>query len=107
MTDAEFWEVERGLWLGGPSAFRRWVSADCVMVFPEPVGMLRRLTQVLSLETEKPSEVAGGRQLQVCVRERRVDGHSAFEQFLRVVHSRVDQRVHPLRVQPERLERCR
>jgi hypothetical protein len=40
MTDAEFWEVERALWLGGPSAFRRWVSADCVMVFPEPVGIL-------------------------------------------------------------------
>ena len=36
MTDAEFWEVERSLWLGGPAAFRAWVAADCVMVFPEP-----------------------------------------------------------------------
>jgi hypothetical protein len=40
MTDAEFWDVERGLWLGGLDDFRRWVSADGVMVFPEPVGIL-------------------------------------------------------------------
>ena len=40
MTDAEFWEVERSLWLGGGEAFRTWVSADCVMVFPEPAGIL-------------------------------------------------------------------
>ena len=40
MTDAEFWEVERSLWLGGPAAFRAWVAADCVMVFPEPAGIL-------------------------------------------------------------------
>jgi hypothetical protein len=40
MTDAEFWEVERGLWLEGPGAFRRWVSESCLMVFPEPVGIL-------------------------------------------------------------------
>ena len=58
--------------------------------------MLRRLAQVLSLETEKPAEAGGVRQLQVCVRERRIDGDSAFEQFLRVVHSRVEQRVQPL-----------
>ena len=40
MTDAEFWEVERGLWLGGAAAFRRWVAAECLMVFPEPAGIL-------------------------------------------------------------------
>ena len=40
MTDAEFWEVERSLWLGGGEAFRTWVSPDCVMVFPEPAGIL-------------------------------------------------------------------
>jgi hypothetical protein len=40
MTDAEFWEAERSLWLGGAEAFRRWVSTDCVMVFPEPAGIL-------------------------------------------------------------------
>lgn len=40
MTDAEFWEVERKLWLGGPEAFRAWVAADCLMVFPEPAGIL-------------------------------------------------------------------
>jgi hypothetical protein len=40
MTDAEFWEVERSLWLKGPEAFRAWVAANCVMVFPEPAGIL-------------------------------------------------------------------
>ena len=40
MTDAEFWEAERGLWLGGVEAFRRWLAAECVMVFPEPAGIL-------------------------------------------------------------------
>ena len=40
MTDAEFWEVERSLWLGGPVAFRAWVAAECVMVFPEPAGIV-------------------------------------------------------------------
>jgi hypothetical protein len=40
MTDAEFWEVERSLWLKGGEAFRAWVAPDCVMVFPEPAGIL-------------------------------------------------------------------
>ena len=40
MTDAEFWEVERSLWLGGPEAFRAWVAAECLMVFPAPAGIL-------------------------------------------------------------------
>ena len=40
MTDAGFWEIERGLWLGGAEAFRRWVAAECVMVFPAPAGIL-------------------------------------------------------------------
>lgn len=40
MTDADFWEVERSLWLGGAAAFRAWVATDCVMVFPEPAGIV-------------------------------------------------------------------
>ncbi len=40
MTDADFWEVERSLWLGGPAVFRAWMAADCVMVFPEPAGVV-------------------------------------------------------------------
>jgi hypothetical protein len=40
MTDADFWQVERSLWLKGAEAFRAWVAPDCVMVFPEPVGIL-------------------------------------------------------------------
>lgn len=40
MTDAEFWEVERSLWLKGAEAFRAWVAPDCVMVFPEPAGIV-------------------------------------------------------------------
>jgi len=40
MTDAEFWAVERELWTGGPAAFRRWVAPECLMVFPDPAGLL-------------------------------------------------------------------
>ena len=40
MTDAEFWQVERELWTGGPEAFRRWMAAECLMVFPDPTGIL-------------------------------------------------------------------
>jgi hypothetical protein len=40
MTDAEFWQVERSLWLEGAGTFRAWVAPDCVMVFPEPAGIL-------------------------------------------------------------------
>ena len=40
MTDADFWEVERSLWLGSAAAFRAWVAADCVMVLPEPAGIV-------------------------------------------------------------------
>jgi hypothetical protein len=40
MTDAEFWDAERELWTGGPEAFRRWMAAECLMVFPAPTGIL-------------------------------------------------------------------
>jgi hypothetical protein len=40
MTDAEFWETERRLWLGGADVFRRWVAAECLMVFPDPTGIM-------------------------------------------------------------------
>jgi hypothetical protein len=40
MTDAEFWDAERQLWTGGPEAFRRWMAAECLMVFPTPTGIL-------------------------------------------------------------------
>ncbi len=40
MTDAEFWQIERSLWLGGADAFRDRLAADCVMVFPEPAGIM-------------------------------------------------------------------
>jgi Domain of unknown function (DUF4440) len=40
MTDAEFWEIERSLWLGGSHAFKSWVAAECLMVFPEPAGIM-------------------------------------------------------------------
>ena len=49
MTDAEFWQIERELWLGGPEVFRRWVARECLMVFPDPVGILTGPTVVESI----------------------------------------------------------
>ena len=40
MTDGEFWDVERSLWLEGAETFRRWMAAECLMVFPPPAGIL-------------------------------------------------------------------
>ena len=40
MTDADFWEAERELWLGGTEAFRRWVPAEGLMAFADPLGIL-------------------------------------------------------------------
>lgn len=49
MTDAEFWQIERELWLGGPEVFRRWVARECLMVFPDPVGILSGPTVIESI----------------------------------------------------------
>ena len=49
MTDAEFWQIERELWLGGPEVFRRWVARECLMVFPDPVGILSGQTVIDSI----------------------------------------------------------
>jgi hypothetical protein len=42
MTDAEFWEVEHSLWVSGVEVFTRWVAAECLMVFPDPTGIIER-----------------------------------------------------------------
>ena len=44
MTEAEFREVERALWLGGAEASRARVAAECLMVFPAPAGLLSQDT---------------------------------------------------------------
>jgi Domain of unknown function (DUF4440) len=49
MTDAEFWQIERDLWLGGADVFRRWVARESLMVFPAPVGILTGPTVVDSI----------------------------------------------------------
>jgi len=49
MTDAEFWQIERDLWLGGVEVFRRWVARECLMVFPPPVGVLTGPTVIDSI----------------------------------------------------------
>jgi hypothetical protein len=42
MTDIDptLWTLEQSFWLEGLPAYRRSMSRDAVMVFPEPVGML-------------------------------------------------------------------
>lgn len=40
MTE-EIVELERALWLEGAERFRACMAEGCVMVFPEPVGILR------------------------------------------------------------------
>jgi Domain of unknown function (DUF4440) len=36
----DLWALERALWLEGPERMRAAMAADCVMVFPEPAGIL-------------------------------------------------------------------
>lgn len=42
MTDIDpiLWTLEQSFWLEGVPAYRRSMSRDAVMVFPDPVGML-------------------------------------------------------------------
>lgn len=35
-----FWETEQRLWLEGTTFYRKSVARDCIMVFPEPAGIL-------------------------------------------------------------------
>ncbi|MHC1551635.1 hypothetical protein [Phyllobacterium sp. K27] len=35
-----YWEMEKGLWFSGESYYRSLISDDCVMVFPDPTGVL-------------------------------------------------------------------
>lgn len=50
MKDAEVWELERRLWLEGEDAYDALMSADCIMAFPPPVGILSGATIKDSLE---------------------------------------------------------
>lgn len=50
MTDADFWEAERALWLGGAEAFRARIARDCTMVFPDPAGIVAGEAIVASIE---------------------------------------------------------
>jgi hypothetical protein len=40
MTD-DLAALERSLWLEGPDRFRSLMAEPCLMIFPEPVGILR------------------------------------------------------------------
>lgn len=37
----ELWQIERSLWLQGEVCFARYMSADAMMVFPGPAGVLK------------------------------------------------------------------
>lgn len=51
MEDQWFWEIERGFWLGGEAHFRQMMAGDCVMVFPEPAGIMTGENIIKSLES--------------------------------------------------------
>lgn len=41
MSDVtDFWRIEERFWLAGEEFFRQRLDAECMMVFPEPVGIL-------------------------------------------------------------------
>lgn len=40
MDETAFWDRERAFWLDGEPKFREMMAPDCVMVFPDPVGIL-------------------------------------------------------------------
>ena len=46
----DVWTIERALWLEGPERFRASMAEDCVMVFPDPVGILRNDAFLAGLE---------------------------------------------------------
>lgn len=49
MTDEGFWQTERRLWLGSADVARRWIARECLLVFPDPVGILAGPTVIENL----------------------------------------------------------
>lgn len=40
IDDTEIWTLEREFWLSGADFFTRTMARNCLMVFPDPVGIL-------------------------------------------------------------------
>ncbi|MBB3235546.1 nuclear transport factor 2 family protein [Phyllobacterium endophyticum] len=39
-SDVALWEMERGFWLSDAAYYTTFLAPDCIMVFPEPPGVL-------------------------------------------------------------------
>jgi hypothetical protein len=39
-SDVALWEMERGFWLNDAAYYTTFLAPDCIMVFPEPPGVL-------------------------------------------------------------------
>jgi hypothetical protein len=40
LSDVALWEMERGFWLNDAAYYTTFLAPDCIMVFPEPPGVL-------------------------------------------------------------------
>lgn len=50
MNDEQVWKLEQRLWLEGAAVYQELLDPQCVMAFPEPVGILRGTAIVQSVE---------------------------------------------------------
>lgn len=47
--DADIWPLEQSLWLGGAETYETALAPECVMIFPEPTGVLDRASVIAAL----------------------------------------------------------
>ncbi len=40
LSDDSLWEMERGFWLNDAASYTAFLAPDCIMVFPEPPGII-------------------------------------------------------------------
>jgi ketosteroid isomerase-like protein len=51
VTEEDFWKSERRFWLEGEAHFLKMMAPGCIMVFPEPAGILAGEAITASLQS--------------------------------------------------------
>jgi hypothetical protein len=65
MTEQDLWRLEEGFWTGGEDFYERHLSADALMVLPEPAGIMDRGATLESIRS-------GGRWTDIAFSDQRI-----------------------------------
>lgn len=98
MSANDIWEIERLLWVNGESFFAETMTDDCLMVFPDPVGILegneiveglRKAPRWSDVEMDKRTTVDHGKTIVLAYRATGVrHGDGTYRAFCMSVYER-------------------